>query len=183
MHPPPDDEAHIEMHLGEIAADREEFEAALVHYRRAIELAPEQVDSWVELAKIYEQLDNLEEAVVHYQRAIQQEPDNEDLYYLLSKMFSTHEQPAKAIEAIEDGLNANPDSAVLNVYLASLYLEEMDYAQTEIFLNRAELLDPELEVIATFRQVLVMQKALAAISTRTGTGKLRQPKGKKKKRR
>lgn len=183
MHPPPDDEAHIEMHLGKIAADREEFEAALVYYRRAVELAPEQVDSWVELAKIYEQLDNLEEAVVHYQHAIQQEPDNEDLYYLLSKMFTAHEQPAKAIEAIEDGLNANPDSAVLNVYLASLYLEEQDYAQTEIFLNRAELLDPELEVIATFRQVLVMQKALAAFSTQTGTGKLRQPKGKKKKRR
>ncbi len=123
-------------------------------------------------------LDNLEEAEANYRHAIELEPDNEDLYYGFSKIYSEHGQPARAIEIIEDALSANPDSAALSAYLASMYLENKDYRQAEIFLDKAERLDPELEAIPMFRQVLKWQKVLDAPKI----GKLSEPKPKKKKR-
>jgi len=153
------DEAHIEMHLGEIATEREQYEEALSHYQRVAELEPDLPDSWVDLAKTYERLDNLEEAEANYRHAIELEPGDEDLYFVLSKLYAENGQREKAIEAIEDGLSANPDSAILNVYLASIYLENKDYRQAEIFLDRAEGLDPESELIPLFRQVLKWEKS------------------------
>src|SRR6266702_2545353 len=169
------DEAHIEMHLGEIATEREQYEEALSHYQRVAELEPELPDSWVDLAKTYERLDNLEEAEANYRHAIDLESGDEDLYFVLSKMYAENGQREKAIEAIEDGLSANPDSAVLNVYLASIYLENKDYRQAEIFLDRAEGLDPELELIPLFRQVLKWEES----GPLPYIGKLSGPKKKK----
>src|SRR6266567_3114313 len=169
------DEAHIEMHLGEIATEREQYEEALSHYQRVAELEPDLPDSWVDLAKTYERLDNLEEAEANYRHAIDLESGDEDLYFVLSKMYAENGQREKAIEAIEDGLSANPDSAVLNVYLASIYLENKDYRQAEIFLDRAEGLDPELELIPLFRQVLKWEES----GPLPYIGKLSGPKKKK----
>src|SRR6266700_2214595 len=78
------DEAHIEMHLGEIATEREQYEEALSHYQRVAELEPDLPDSWVDLAKTYERLDNLEEAEANYRHAIDLESGDEDLYFVLS---------------------------------------------------------------------------------------------------
>lgn len=185
----PADEAHIEMHLGEVATEREQYEEALLHYQRAAELEPGYPDTWVDLARAYERLDNLEEAEANYRHAIALEPDDEDLYYALSKMYAEHGQPEKAIEAIEDGLDANPDSAVLSAYLAIMYLEKKDYRQAEIFLDRAERLDPELEMIPTFRQILRLEKAQSApaptidkTESARKIGKLSRSKSKKKRR-
>jgi tetratricopeptide (TPR) repeat protein len=171
-------EAHIEMHLGEVATGREQYEEALPHYQRAAELAPEYSDSWTDLAKAYERLDNLAEAEANYRHAIELEPDNADLYLVLSKMYSAHGQHARAIEAIEEAVSANPDSAILCVYLASMYLENKDYRQAEIFLDKAEQLDPELGMVSMFREVLRWEKAQSAPKI----GKLSGPQPKKKKR-
>ena len=152
------DEAHIEMHLGEIATGRELYEEALGHYQRVAELEPNYTDSWVDLAKAYELLDNLEEAEAHYRHAIELDPDDEDLYYALSKMYSEHDQPEKSIEAIEEGLSANPDSAILSMHLAMTYFEAGDYRQAELFLEKAERIDPKSHLVLTFRQVLNLTK-------------------------
>jgi len=100
------------------------------------------------------------------------------LFIVFSKIYSEHGQPARAIEIIEDALSANPDSAALSAYVASMYLENKDYRQAEIFLDKAERLDPELEAIPMFRQVLKWEKVLDA----SKADKLSEPKPKKKKR-
>ncbi len=175
--PDPSQEAHIEMHLGDIAMERERYEEALRHYQRVADLEPGYADSWVDLAEAYKKLGQFEKAEASYRHAIQLQPDNEDLYYKLSKMYAENNQHTKAYGAIEDGLNANPDSAILNVYLGSMYLEDQDYSQAEIFLDRAERLDPALEAVQMFRQVLNWYKPkLAPAISRLG-----RPKHKNKK--
>jgi tetratricopeptide (TPR) repeat protein len=74
-------------------------------------------------------------------------------------MYTLNDQPAKAIEAIEEGLSNNPDSAALCTYLGVMYLENGDYDQAEVFLDKAERIDPELPLISMFRQVLKMERA------------------------
>ena len=152
------DEAHIEMHLGEIATGRELYEEALGHYQRVAELEPNYTDSWVDLAKAYELLDNLEEAEAHYRHAIELDPGDEDLYYALSKMYADHNQPGKSIEAIEEGLSANPDSAILSTYLAMMYFEAGDYRQAEVFLEKAVRADPQSVAAQSLRQLLNFYK-------------------------
>ncbi len=152
------DEAHAEMHLGEVAMKREQYEEALSHYQRAAELAPDHVENWVYLADVYKKLNNIEEAEVQYKHAIELEPDNADLYWAFSKMYAENDQPEKALEVIEGGLSTNPESAILAIYLATMYFEDGDYEQAEIFLDKAEEIDPELEMISLFRQVLSLSK-------------------------
>ena len=162
----PADEAHIELHLGEIAMEREQYEQALSHYQRIAEIEPDSPDSWVNIAEAYKKLENFAEAEANYRRAIELQPDDADLYYALSTMYVENGQPEEAIQVIEEGLVANPDSAVLTAYLGSMYLENGDYRQAELFLDKAEELDPDLEVIQMFRQVLKFTKSMQRYNER-----------------
>ncbi|HEX6551261.1 MAG TPA: tetratricopeptide repeat protein [Ktedonobacteraceae bacterium] len=158
----PSQVAHIELHLGEVAMGRELYEEALSHYQRVAELEPDHPDTWVDLAKAYEELNDPEAAEANYRHAIELQPDNEGLYYDLSKMFTKFNQPEKAIEAIEEGLSANPDSAVLCIFLATMYLDRGDYRQAEVFLDKAERLDPDAPYVQIFRSLLNMAKSVPA---------------------
>lgn len=158
----PSDVSHIEMHLGEIAMGREQYEEALSHYQRVAELEPDLTDSWVDLAKAYAELDDPEEAEANYRHAIELQPGNEDLYYDLSNMFAKFNQPEKAIETIEEGLSVNPDSAVLSIYLATMYMESGDYRHAEEFLDKAARLDPDAPFVQMFRSVLNMTRSVPA---------------------
>jgi tetratricopeptide (TPR) repeat protein len=171
----PADLAHIEMHLGEIAMGREQYKEALSHFQHVVDHDPDSVDSWLDIADAHNMLGNLEEADASYRRAIGLDPENEGLYYDLSKMYVENNQPSKAIEVMEEGISHNPDSAVLNIYLASTYMEMGDYRQAEIFLQRAERIDPDLEVVKMFRQVLNITRPASS-----NVPKLSRPKNKRK---
>jgi len=178
----PADEAHIELHLGEIAMEREQYEQALSHYQRIAEIESDSPDSWVNIAEAYKKLENFAEAEANYRRAIELQPDDADLYYALSKMYVENGQPEEAIEVIEEGLVANPESAVLTAYLGSMYLENGDYRQAELFLDKAEELDPDLEVTQIFRQVLKFTKSMQRYNERKQITSINRPgKAKKKK--
>ncbi len=154
----PADDAHIEMHLGEIAFKQERFEDALNHYRLVADFYPDSAESWASLAVTYKMLKNYDEAEANYKRAMELEPHNEDYYYLLSEMYSENKQPSKAIEAIEEGLITNPDSAFLHMYLAMRYLEIGDYRQAEIFIEKAERLDPDVPMGKMMHEVIDLMK-------------------------
>lgn len=177
----PADEAHIELHLGEIAMERQQYEEALDHYQRVVEHNPNAPDAWFDVAEAHRMLKNLEEAEVAYRRAISLQPDNEEFYFALSQMYADNNQPSKAIEVIEEGLSANPDSVVLNISLATRYLENQDYRQAEIFLEKAERIDPESELVQTFRQVLNLLKLeQASYLDRPNRPRLNKPKRKRR---
>lgn len=160
----PADVAHIELHLGEIATAREQYEEAVQHYQRTVELQPDIADSWADLASAYQNLDNLEEAEANYRHAIRLDPHNEDLYYALSTMFLNHNQPDKAIEVIEEGLSENPDSLIMNISLATMYLEQGDHRQAEIFMKQAERIDPDTPFVKVFKELITTSKQNAALS-------------------
>ena len=175
----PSDEAHIELHLGEISVEREQYEEALSHYQRVADIQPDYAQSWFDIAETQRMLKNYEEAEFNFKRAIELEPNNEDYYYSLSQMYSENNQTSKAIEAIEDGLSNNPDSSILNIYLAMMYLESGDYRQAEIFLDKAERIDPEAPLVQAMRQILNLNKLsktprLPTIPKLSKTGKKRR---------
>ncbi|HEY6542919.1 MAG TPA: tetratricopeptide repeat protein [Ktedonobacteraceae bacterium] len=154
---PPDsaaDDAHIEMHLGEIAMEQGRAKEALEHYQRVVELEPDFASSWNDLAQAYKKLDNFEEADASLRRALALEPDNEDLIWNLGELYLDEQRYDDAIQIFEDAVEKNPTSASLNIFLASAYLESGDARQAEIFLDKAEKLDPDHIAVPTLRNAL-----------------------------
>ena len=157
----PADEFHIELHLGEIAMEREQYEEALQHYQRVVELEPDNPAAWSDLADAHLKSGNFEEAEANYRRAISLEPDNPDLYYSLSTMFIEQSQNDKAIETLEEGLSKNPDSAMMNFSLAMLHIENNDYRQAELFVKQAEQLDPEFPGLKMINEIINLGKQIS----------------------
>jgi tetratricopeptide (TPR) repeat protein len=177
MLPPdsPGDEAHIEMHLGEIAMEQERAQEALQHYQRVVELEPDIASSWADLGYAYKKLGNFEEAEAALRRALAIEPDNEDLIWNLGELYLDNKMFDKAIQVFEDAAEKYPDSAEMNMFLATAYLESGDMRQAEIFLDKAEKLDPEHPTIQTMRNALNAVK-----STQSTLGKRTSRKARRK---
>jgi len=79
-------------------------------------------------------------------------------------MFLDHNQPDKAIEVIEEGLSENPDSIIMNITLATMYLEQGDYRQAEIFMKQAERIDPDAPFVKMFSELITTSKQNAALT-------------------
>jgi tetratricopeptide (TPR) repeat protein len=150
----PEEEAHVELHLGEIAAKEEEFEEALTHYQRTVELQPNSSDAWFDLGETHEALEHFEEAETSYKRAIELEPDSPGYYYTLSELYLKNDQSWRAKQVLEQGLAANPDSAAMHIYIVGFYIGREDYSQADIFMSEAERLEPDSLIIHSFRLVL-----------------------------
>jgi tetratricopeptide (TPR) repeat protein len=176
------DDAHIEMHLGEIAIEQKQYEDALKHFRHVADYQPDSAESFANLAMVYRMLERYVEAEDNYKRAIELEPDNEDYYYILSEMFSANKQPERAIELLEEGLINNPNSAILHMFLALRYLDTGDYRQAEIFIEKAESLDPGVPMGQMMHQVIDLMKLERVPSISQSIPKLSRPEKKKRSR-
>jgi tetratricopeptide (TPR) repeat protein len=176
------DDAHIELHLGEIAIEQKQYEDALKHFRHVADYQPDSAESFANLAMVYRMQERYEEAEDNYKRAIELEPDNEDYYYILSEMFSANKQPEKAIELLEEGLIKNPNSAILHMFLALRYLDSGDYRQAEIFIEKAESLDPDVPMGQMMHQVIDLMKLERVPSISQSIPKLSRPEKKKRSR-
>jgi tetratricopeptide (TPR) repeat protein len=175
----PEVEAHIEMHLGEIAQQQEQMELALNHFQRAVELQPTNADYWETLGGMQQTLEDFSEAEISYQRAIELDPYNINAYSVLGLLYRAMDQDTRAIQALKDGLVANPESVALHLYLAGAYQSINDFQQSEDFLDKAERLEPDSEVIAAYRETLALSK-LSQTHAEQKPLRLAGPKKKKK---
>ena len=176
----PDEDAHIEMHLGEIAFELKQYEDALKHFRHVADYQPDSAESWASVALVYKMLEQYDEAEANYKRAIELEPDNEDYYFSLSEMFHANEELEKAIEVLEEGLIENPDSASLHIFLAMRYIDIGDYRQAELFLEKAERLEPDGPMGQLMRQVIDIMKLEHVRGVSGSIPKLSRPEKKKR---
>ncbi len=176
----PEDDAHIELHLGEIAFEQKQYENALKHYQHVANYHSNSAGSWASLAMVYRMLEQYDEAEANYKRAIELEPDNEDYYYTLSEMFAANKQPQRGIEVLEEGLINNPDSAIMHLFLAMRYIDIGDYRQAELFLEKAERLDPDVPMGQMMHQVIDLLKLEHAPGISKSIPKLSRPEKKKR---
>lgn len=152
------EEAHVELHLGEVAIERDQPEEALKHYQRVIDLQPDSAESWLDLGNAHDALSHFEEAEESFKHAIKLEPDNDDYYRELSGFYAQHEQPERSIEVLKDGLSVRPNSLALHLYIASQAIDNGDYRTAKEFLDEAERLDPNSEIVPVLRQVLEFKR-------------------------
>jgi len=153
-----DEQAHIEMHLGEIALRQGLPARGLSHLQRAVELQPENDTYWGMLGDAQRDSKQLAEAESSYKRSIELAPDDSDHYSSLALLYKSMNQNQAMFQTLKDGLAVNPESVELHLYLAVAYEETGDSQQSDDYMEKAERLDPESEMVASFRQILDLSR-------------------------
>ena len=87
------------------------FEEAILAYRAAIELMPDRLDAWLELAKFHQQIGAWDRAKATLQEALQHTLEHADIYHLLGVGALQTGQPKEAAEYFQRALALQPDHA------------------------------------------------------------------------
>jgi tetratricopeptide (TPR) repeat protein len=80
-------DAHSEYQLGEIYWGKYEYEEALNHFTRAVELRPNFVDALIALGKVLISKGQSEKALVYLGEALRTDPENEVAHYRLAQAY------------------------------------------------------------------------------------------------
>lgn len=79
--------AQCHIGLGRIHLDRNQINQALEQFNLALELAPEDADTYAALGEAYEAKDQLDDAAHAYERAIELDPEEPDNHYRLALLY------------------------------------------------------------------------------------------------
>ncbi|GAC1636819.1 MAG: hypothetical protein NVS4B9_29990 [Ktedonobacteraceae bacterium] len=149
----------IDLGLAEIAMTRDNKQAALDYYQHAAGINPKDEEIWFRVGYLQSQLDRYPEAIVSLQRSIEIAPDLTEAYSELAGIHVAQQSLGKAREVLRAGLEVNPDAADLFAALALVYLQNNDIRTAAKYLEQAEALDAEDEMVQEARQMFNAQKA------------------------
>jgi tetratricopeptide (TPR) repeat protein len=154
----PSEEASVATTLGEVYIQRDEYSKALDQYRRAVALVADFPSGWYNVGRAHRLLEQDDEAITAFKRAIEMQPDDMESYAELTDIYLQRDQLSAVRSLLKEGREANPDSAHLLVLLASTYMET-DIRHAEELLDEAEEIDPDLELVQLYRQMLNLLKS------------------------
>ena len=95
--------------LGFSLAEKGNYNEAIVHYHKALQIFPGFVDSHNNLGFISIRQGNFQEAIFHYQNAIASNPDYVESYYFLANLYFKLNQIDNAIIFYTKALKVRPD--------------------------------------------------------------------------
>jgi len=137
------DAAWAHLNLGVFHADRQEHDAALRAYRRAIELDPWFLPARFNAANLLNGLGRNDEAEAILRAGLELVPDEGELAYSLALLLAEEERFDEAARLFADAIRAFPRRARAR-YNRALVLRELDRdAEAERELLEARALDPD----------------------------------------
>jgi|SRR5579864_765156 len=121
---------------GDVMASMKNFDGALVEYKKAVDLAPQQTGTHYKLADAYWQLEDWADATEQFQAELANDPDNCNARWKLGDiLLEQHIRPEEALDDINKALQTCPD----------LTEARPDRATALIRLNRFEDAVPDLK--------------------------------------
>ncbi len=148
----------IDLGLAEIAMSRDNKEVALNYYLHASGLNPQDEEIWFRVGYLQSQLNRYPDALLSLQRSIALAPDLTEAYTELAGIHVAQKSLGKAREVLRAGLNVNPDAADLLAALALVYLQGSDVRSAAKYLEQAEALDSEDDMVQEARKMFNAQK-------------------------
>ena len=148
----------IDLGLAEIAMSRDNKEVALNYYLHASGLNPQDEEIWFRVGYLQSQLNRFPDAILSLQRSIALAPDLTEAYTELAGIHVSQKSLGKAREILREGLTVNPDAADLFAALSLVYLQGNDTRSAAKYLEQAEALDSEDEMVQEARQMFNAQK-------------------------
>ena len=99
----------IENNLGLVLADRGQFDDAIQHFRRAIELKSDCHEAYNNLGTVLADTQGPQQAIVQFQKSLQIKPDYPEAHFNLGLVLARINQPAEAIAQFEEALRLRPN--------------------------------------------------------------------------
>jgi len=127
--------------MGLIAFQKEDFDTAIIYFKRSIDLLPNNADFYCNLGEAYRKKKMFSEAVDCQEKALSIKPENVASYYNLGILYQTLKENEKAIENYQSCIKYQPDhiEALYNLNLAfqaaGKYLDAIKCCQELINLN------------------------------------------------
>ncbi len=106
--PSPDHRCYV-LHLkGEACRFANRFEEAIVHFRRSLEIEPDNIHGLLAIAWCFKRCDQLNDAIESMQIAIEFEPDQAICHYNLACYFALEGRTSNAIEYLAQAFELRP---------------------------------------------------------------------------
>jgi len=128
--------------LGKCHAALGQDEAALDHYRTALQRDSQNVDALCNAANISARLGKQQEALADYQAAIALAPDNGIIRYNLGTLYLQRLQPELAIPHFQAAIDRQPDHASAHNSLGAAKTEIGELEEALADFQRARTIDP-----------------------------------------
>jgi len=133
--------------LGRSALDREDYQRAVIEFKKLTELAGNEADSWLDLAFVYRQQQQYDSEIEVYRSGLDRVADDSSIMRLLFGLAVAYEQSDRfdsAVVAFEDLLQRDPDNHQVLNYLGYSLADRgqrLNYARDLI--RRAVEMDPD----------------------------------------
>lgn len=114
-------EANCEVHRGVQAMERRDYESAVTHFSRAIDLAPEFAEAWNQRATAYYLMERFEESACDARRAVELNPDHFGAWSGLGHCYANLNRLREASAAYRRALKINP-----NLHCLAEAIEEIE---------------------------------------------------------
>jgi tetratricopeptide (TPR) repeat protein len=116
---------------------------ALADLRKAIDLAPDDIDNWKALLSVIEnQAKDTELLEETFGKAMQKKPDSAELRIAWAEYLIKNERDEEALQAIETARKLAPDKALAYLALARYYTDKKQYDKAMATLQEAQKVDP-----------------------------------------
>ncbi len=155
----PSEQAAIAYSFGKLAEVQDNMEEALTHFQRTIQLDERVPGAWTSLGNAQRALGQNKEAVQSYKRALETDPESLDAYVELALIYIEQNKVAEARKLLEDGLSLFPDEPELYAAFAIAEIQSNNLRNAEEYLDMAEEIDAEVELVQDARLLLNQVKA------------------------
>ena len=112
--------------LGIALNDQGDAEAAITHYRQAVELRPSYAEAHYNLGRLLAQKGQFDEAIVHYEKALEINPADAEAHNNFGATLLANGHADEAIAHYRKALTIRPDYADASCNLASALLSKGD---------------------------------------------------------
>jgi tetratricopeptide (TPR) repeat protein len=137
---------------------RDNDEARLKDYARAIELDPTNTEAWQGRALTYMQQGEDDKAIADFKRLIDDNKENVNARLALAEALTNMERFEEAVEQVEEAIKMAPDEALAYTMRARLKLVEEDIKAALADLDQAIRLNPQDVVALMIRARLYLEE-------------------------
>ncbi|MCF6768273.1 tetratricopeptide repeat protein [Thiotrichales bacterium 19S11-10] len=128
--------------LGDMCLKQQKLDDAIIHYKKAIQIAPKHSSAYNNLGIIFQQKGQLNDAIASYEKAVQINPNYYEAYYNLGTIFHDLNQLDKAETNYKKSIEINANYHRVHNNLANLFSEQKKFDLAIIHFKKALQINP-----------------------------------------
>lgn len=117
--------AEVLYHLGLALSEAGKYDQATLVFERIVEMQPQTVEQWTDLARYYIYLEDYDSATAVLSQAAEAMPDSSEIYLYWGTALESTERYDEAIAVYQRGIEHRPDAVEIYLYWG-LALEQQD---------------------------------------------------------